>query len=147
MSKTSTKESAKTSETADGGAALSTFDDGAEAAESRSGASRAAVPVPSPLVASQVTLGANLFQPGLNWFRAFVPTDSGSPIILGTLAETRGTGHATLFCGARNYNGRYGVLLTVFVIGQPSVAAPAVVVTLLQAGARQYGQPIPYVGG
>lgn len=127
--------------------ALSTLDDGAEAG-TRSVESRAmAVPIPQPLVANQVTLGVNYYQWTFNWFRAFVPTDSRSPIIFGTLAETRGTGHATLFCGARSVNGRDGVLITVFVIGQPSFNPPSVVVTLMQAGAKQYDAPVPYTGG
>lgn len=143
MSKTSTKAPAKTS---NGGAALSTIDDEAGVAESRSAESRAASPIAAPFVATQVLLAGPIYQPAQNWFRAFVPTNSRSRIILGTLAETRGAGHVSLFCGARNFNGQDGVLLTVFVIGQPSVIRPTITVTLMQAGATQYGEPVPYTG-
>ena len=91
----------------------------------------------------QVTLTYNQVAGG--WFRAFVATDSRSPYILATLAETRGVPFATMYCGARNYRGQSGVLITLFV-GGPIPPDASVVVTLMQEGARRYAPPILYIG-
>jgi hypothetical protein len=80
------------------------------------------------------------------WFRAFVATDSRSPYILATLAETRGVPFATMYCGARNYRGQNGVLITLFVSG-PIPPDVIVIVTLMQEGAARYAAPILYIGG
>ena len=101
------------------------------------------VPISGPI--GQVTLTNAQIPPGASWFRAFVATDSRSPLILATLAETRGVPFTSLYCGARNYRNTDGILITLFVpFGIP--ADSLVVVTLMQVGAVRYAPPVYYPG-
>lgn len=93
----------------------------------------------------QVSLGTALVFPGTTTFRAFVATDVKSPFIFATLAETSGVPQATMYCGARNFNGRDGILITLFVEGTIPPTA-LVIVTLLQDGAGKYADPVLYTG-
>lgn len=115
-------------------------------AETSTGASAKAAKAASSATTGpigQVTLTYSQVAGG--WFRAFVATDSRSPYILATLAETRGVPFATMYCGARNYRGQSGVLITLFV-GGPIPPDASVVVTLMQEGARRYAPPVLYIG-
>ena len=93
-------------------------------------------------IAGQVTLDNS--QVLGTTFRAFVATDSSSPFIFATLAETRGVPNATMYCGHRNFGSRDGVLITLFC---PNVPANAIaIVTLMQQDAKTYASPVLYTG-
>jgi hypothetical protein len=77
-------------------------------------------------------------------FRAFVATDSASPLIVATLAETRGVPNATMYCGHRNFGSRDGILITLFCPNVPGNAV--VIVTLMQQDAKTYASPVLYTG-
>jgi hypothetical protein len=101
----------------------------------------------APLAANpgRVSLNTSHVVPGTSTFRAFVATDSNSPFIFATLAETRGIPNATMYCGTRNFGSRDGVLITLFVHG--GVPGDAlVIITLMQEGARTYASPVLYTG-
>jgi hypothetical protein len=93
----------------------------------------------------RVVLNRSHVLPGTNTFRAFVATDSNSPFIFATLAETSGVPNATIYCGPRNYGSRDGILITIFVQGQiPNDVVE--IVTLMQDRARGYALPVLYTG-
>lgn len=93
----------------------------------------------------QVALTNAQIPPYASWFRAFVATNSSSPLILATLAETRGVPFGTIYCGARRYLNRDGILITLFVPGGIPPNS-LVIVTLMQVGAEMYAAPVLYPG-
>ena len=96
---------------------------------------------PFSAIAGQVALGHEVVAPGTSTFRAFVSTNSLSPLIFATLAETQGVGKITVFCGPRHYGSDDRVLITLFTEGAVPPTA-LVIVTIMQDGATMYGQPI-----
>jgi hypothetical protein len=78
--------------------------------------------------------------------RAFIPTDSSSPICLVTLAEASfPVPGMTVFCGNRVVDGVDGVIITIFY----AVDLPdefVVTLTVYQDDAKRYGEPVLYIG-
>jgi hypothetical protein len=78
--------------------------------------------------------------------RAFVPTDSLSPVCLVTLAESdSAVPGQTVYCGRRIVDGVAGVNLHIF---YPDELPDQFLVTLTvyQDGAKRYGEPVLYTG-
>jgi hypothetical protein len=80
--------------------------------------------------------------------RAFVATGSDSPNCLVTLAEAGPAAHiiGPVFCGTRTFEGRKGVLVSVFYPFEDPGDDVSVALTLYHEGARGYRAPTPYYG-
>lgn len=82
--------------------------------------------------------------------RAFIPTDSSSPICLVTLAEASFPDPGivpgmTVFCGNRVVDGVDGVIITIFYpVDLPDEFV--VTLTVYQDDAKRYGEPVLYTG-
>ena len=78
--------------------------------------------------------------------RAFIPTDSASPICLVTLAEASfAVPGMTVFCGNRVVDGVEGVSVNIFYpVDLPDEFL--VTLTVYQDDAKRYGEPVLYTG-
>jgi hypothetical protein len=76
-----------------------------------------------------------------------VPTDSPSGTCLVTPNESPTAAFAgtTVYCGARNYQGVDGIVLTVF-LPEPAPSDLMIEMTVYQESAHRYGRPIFYAG-
>jgi len=84
---------------------------------------------------------------GSGQVRAFIRTDSSSPKCLVTLKESANaplTG-TTVYCGARNYLGSDGILISIFATS-PLPASVYYALTVYQESAQQYAPPVFYPG-
>lgn len=84
---------------------------------------------------------------GAGQIRAFIRTDSSSSKCLVTLNESANaplTG-TTVYCGARNYLGSDGILISIFATS-PLPASVYYALTVYQESAQQYAPPVFYPG-
>jgi hypothetical protein len=109
-------------------------------------AARSAPTAVGPLLAARLVIDRNQMVPGRNAFRAFVATNSTSPIILATLAESNvaAVGNV-MFCGNRLHGGRNGILVTIL-SPNPMPDGAVFHITLAQEGATQFAPPVFYNG-
>jgi hypothetical protein len=99
-----------------------------------------------PLMATRVVIDRNQMVPSRTGFRAFVATNSPSPIILSTLAESNvATVGNVMFCGNRVHGGRQGILVTIL---SPNPLPDQAVfhITLAQESATTFAPPVFYNG-
>ncbi len=88
---------------------------------------------------------------GNNWIRAFIETQSLDPRVHVSLNELSGPKSKRdvpirhISAASRNFEGRSGVLLTVWFEGRIS-RGTNMALTLTQPGARMFGKPEPYKG-
>ena len=75
--------------------------------------------------------------------RAFIQTNSGSPVI-GSLAESNVGNVKTIFFTVRNFGGNIGILVTASL--ENGIGAGEIDVTVDQDGAVFTHDPIPYSG-
>jgi hypothetical protein len=80
-----------------------------------------------------------------NSIRAFIATDSDSPYVFVTLAETNGLPPATVYCGVRNFGSRNGIMISVFTQGNIP-GNIIVILTAMQQSASTYANPVLYTG-
>jgi hypothetical protein len=96
--------------------------------------------------AARIALTAALVDPASpNDLKAFIPTDSSSPVCLVTLAESAGAAIAgtTVYCGQRTYLGANGVFVHVF-LPIAVTAGMRIDLTVYQESAQRYGPPVPF---
>jgi hypothetical protein len=97
-----------------------------------------------PLKTAWVGLDEANLEPGTStMLTAFVPTGSDSRRCLVTFTESNAaTTMANAFCGARTVDGGPGVIVRAF-LDAPLPQDGYFTLTLYQAGAEKYGEPVP----